>query len=498
MPNNKRIWKGKTQYKSQFRWTDEDGITHKSNTGWCDTKLEADKEAERLKKEKSKPVGKPRSAKKIETVFNEYMAELERNINDGELNNKSSTITMLERCNSIKNKYFPAELKNMMVKEVNPAFFRRWLEHINKQKISGHTVRSFKVVLQKFNKFLADNGYYSHYNMDVEIAIALGRVNLKPRKSGERKDRKVPTQLDIEDIANYYLDDLGKFRNFYYYTFFYFEFYTGMRVSETVALQWKNVDLREDYRVIHIINGINEKEKRNTALKRTEIGNYSTKNETSERGIVIFDKIYQLLLDYRNRYMTHYNLSEEETEECFVFPALKDPHKYAKHGKLLEELKRACEGAGIEELDNGMFRHGCATWLVAPKPLGMGYSAEQVFSHMGHCDSKMILDIYGKLEKQQITEKNKETFTDIYHPKENKDQEEIRKENEYRINLAQGNNKPAEQTMKMYRFMQELDHIREDGKHIFYYYEIDEEAIEKAGLREIYKDINFIKRDGKK
>ena len=254
MPKCKRKKNGTTQYRSTYRWKDENLIEHQTTTPWFDSKLEADTEAKRLSKVKGTPIGRSRSTKKVSTVFEEFKNSFEKEINSSALKNKSTVVSLYQRCNSIQKKYFPKELKETMIRDVNSAFFRRWLESMNKEKISGETIRSFKVVLQKFNKYLADTGYYANYNMDIEIAIALGRVDIKARKTGERKDRRVPTQNDIELLALHYSDKLGKFRNFYYYTFFYFEFYTGMRVSETIALQWKNVDLSPDNRVIHVVN----------------------------------------------------------------------------------------------------------------------------------------------------------------------------------------------------------------------------------------------------
>ena len=498
MPNNKRVWKGKTQYKSQFRWTDENGVVHKSNTGWCNTKLEADNEAERLKKEKNIPVGKKQSTKKVSVVFKEFINEIEKEANDNSLKNKSTQISLLQRANSINNSYFPEELKNKQVKEVNSAFFRKWLESMNKEKISGQTIRSFKNVLNNFNKYLANTGYYDKYNTDIEIAIGLGKVDIKPVKAGERKDRRVPTQNDIKALELHYVDKLGTFRNFYYYTLFYFEFYTGMRVSETVGLQWKNVDLSKDNRVIYVRNAINEKENRKTALKRTQIGNYSTKNETSERGVVIFDIIYTLLRDYRNRYKIHYKLKESEMDNCFVFPAMTNPRNYAKAKLWLAELYRACDGAKIKRFDNGMMRHGCATWLVAPSPDGLGYSPEQVYSQLGHCDSSMINAIYGKLQKNQMTQKNRIVFNDIYHPEENKEYLEEKKEKEDLLNYAKGNNEVPEIVYKLIRFTQEIERVNNSDNKVFYYYEMDEEALEKGGFKKRYPEIKFIKKEDDK
>ena len=498
MPKNKRVWNGKTQYKSQFRWTDVNGKVHKSNTSWCNSKLEADKEAERLKAGKSTKVDISKGSKKMLVVFDEFQESIQERVDNEDLKNKSSDISLLQRIKAMKTKgYIPDEIMKVAIKDLNTAHFRKWLETLNRAKMSGETLRTYKSVIQKFNKYLANNGYYTNYNTDIEVAIAIGRVEIKPRKQGSRKDRRIPTVADIEWIRRYYDDDLGKFRNFYYYTFFYFEFYTGLRVSESIALKWKDVDLSPEGRVIYVRNAINGKEKRSTALKRTEIENYSTKNETSERGVVIFDMIYQLLKDYKYRYRVHYKITEKEQEDCFVFPALRNPNNYASHNHLLEELKKACEGAGIEPLDNGMMRHGCATFLVAPPPDGLGYSPEQVYSQLGHCDSTMLNTIYAALEKAQMTRKNRVVFNRIYHPEEDAKEQEHIKELEDIFYRIQGNNKTAEEVGKLMRFMQEIERVNESNNKVYYYNSGDERFIKMMNFEEKYPDIKFEKKDWK-
>lgn len=490
MAKNKTKKDGKTYYRTNYRWVDADGTTHFTNTKWFPTKLEADQEAERLKKEKS--LWDNGKNKKVIDAYDAFTTNVEQQAFNDKLKNKSSLISLHQRLKSIKKNYFPQELQKVKVKEVDASFFRKWLEYMDAQEIAGETIRSYKTVLNKFNKYLATNGYYENYNKDMEITIALNRVEIKPKKTGKRK-RRTPTVADIEEIRRFYENDLGKFRNFYYYTFFYCEFYLGTRVSETIALKWADIDLRPEARVVYVRNAINGKEKRRIARKRTEVGNYSTKNETSERVVVIFDMIYQLLKDYKFRYRVHYKITEKEQEDCFVFPALTNPHNYASHNHLLEELKRACAGAGIEPLDNGMFRHGTCYFLVAPHPEGLGYSPEQVYSQMGHCDSSMINQVYSKLAKEQMARKNKITFNQIYHPEEDLKEKERNEELEWILKRVRGNNRAAEQVGKMYRFIMELERLGEGDT--YYYNDEDEDTINQ--LKDAYPYINFSLLDAK-
>jgi len=64
-------------------------------------------------------------------------------------------------------------------------------------------------------------------------------------------------------------DKIGQFTNLYWYTFWSVLYFTGMRVGELIALQWKNIDFDDgDYGtgVIYVTNAINHKEIRENVM----------------------------------------------------------------------------------------------------------------------------------------------------------------------------------------------------------------------------------------
>lgn len=97
--------------------------------------------------------------------------------------------------------------------------FRVWLNDINSKKLSGRTVRGYRTTLTKFNQYLGNNGYYTDPDLDRRIDTTISRQHIKPKSAGERKDRRIPTIQDIENIgAHYQLLGLENFKNFYWYT----------------------------------------------------------------------------------------------------------------------------------------------------------------------------------------------------------------------------------------------------------------------------------------
>ena len=159
MPQCKRKKDGKTEYRSTYRWKDENGVVHQTTTPWMSSKLEADQLANKLSSTKNLPTNRNKQNKKVGVVFDEYIQYVEKEAFDSRLKNKSSLISLYQRLNTINNQYFPKELQNTIVKDVNPSFFRSWLDSLNRKQMSGETLRTYKSAIQKFNKYLADMGY---------------------------------------------------------------------------------------------------------------------------------------------------------------------------------------------------------------------------------------------------------------------------------------------------------------------------------------------------
>ena len=102
MPKCKRVVNGKTQYRTTYRWRTIAGEIKQTTTPWCNTKLEANKMAEALIKEKegSKPADKER----VFVVFDKFVAELEEIVNDDSLRNKSTEIIFFQRARTLREK----------------------------------------------------------------------------------------------------------------------------------------------------------------------------------------------------------------------------------------------------------------------------------------------------------------------------------------------------------------------------------------------------------
>ena len=491
---------GKKEYKYRYYFV-ADGKKRDSETAWFGSLEKAKKEAEEQKAKKEKADRNKvtqRRDKKLITAYEEYL-ECLKIIADKE--NSGSDRGIYNVAKNIYSKHIPYTVQETKIKDLSIYTFRSWISDINrKDEVGGAYIRLCRHVLQKFNAWLSSNGYYIDEYQEETFELGIKRTKIKNSKVKNRELnglRKVLTIIDIQNITRYYIKQeygLGKFRNFYYYTLFFVLFYSGMRVEELVALQWKFIDLREGSRTISIRNAISQLEDLNHAIKRTKEGKYKTKNTTSIRTIPIFDFYYELLKDYKESYMYEYGVNREEIEECFVFPNLSkhDPHRYVRNRTVLAELKRVLEALGMDNTDLQMFRHSCATFLILPPPDGLGYTEEKVKDYFGHQDTSMLTKIYARLNQEQKAERMRHTFKEIYNPDETDERTAEEQMKEKLLDRIGGNNEREKAIARKYRIHNQIKKAVADGKKIYYYLEKDEKIVEEY-IEENGKEIEFVK-----
>ena len=419
------------EYRVRYLWKDANGKRRDSKTGWFLTVEEAVDKVEELKLRRnldSVSEYESRKDQKVIDVFSAWVYELEAKSERATTENTTSDRTYFKRAKTVKEKYMPEFIRNLRVRDLDEAKFRMWLNDLNNKELSGTTVRNYKMCIVKFNQYLGNNGYYSDPELDHRIDIGLARVPIKPKNAGERK-RRVPTVMDVENLVSYYQDmGLGEFKNFYWYTLWYTLFYSGLRISELIGLQWKFVDLERD--TLDIRNSISEREFKNNVQNRVKQEIYHTKNSKSERIIPIFAKYSQLLADYRKSFKHHFEIDEKTLQNSFVFPLVlyskEDLNDYQKQKNILRELDRVCKIQGIEKTDVQMMRHGCATWLVMDREDGgLGFSESQAKDYFGHTGDDLLRETYAKINKKQRARRTRTTFKSLMFDKPEEDPKEV-------------------------------------------------------------------------
>ena len=472
----------KTQYKCRYYYKSYDGARHDSETGWFYSKKEAEDEAKRLKSKKESDDWERHGnngEKLLCTVFGEFVNYLSDE-------NKTSTTTSFKSyfytASAIKNHYIPDKIARTKIKNITPTTFYNWLDYINKQdNIGGKYIRSCKLILSKFSEFLQVNDYYESITQNINNKSALKQVKIKNVDVHNKEKDKKRFWIDIEQLhklTNYYRHSLGEFKNFYWYTFFYVLFFSGMRVEEIVALKWKCVDFNDGS--ITIEDSITRMEESEKVYKRLKDGVKKTKNDDSVRTIPILNIYYTLLIDYCNSYKYQYNISIDEMQECFVFPNLvtKSPKEYQKHDNIANELQKVIKAQKLPKTDAQMFRHSCAYFLIEKPPKGLGFDRGNVYLYFGHSNENMLREIYGKFNKKQKTETLFANFGEIasFHKKsdEEKQRDEIIKKLTERV--MNGNEKESYNARKD-RIFAQIQFIIQNTDRTTYYYSLSDKPI---------------------
>ena len=394
------------EYKASYRFVDLEGNIRQSETMWCNSPslaLKLKKQALRQRKEDflmGKKQKKEINNKKLEELFLEFMDSLQKRIDlDNPNVQQGGKISELQSAKTIYNKYFPNNVRSIKIKDIVPSVFSKWLNYINNTKLSGKSVRKYKSALKSFNRYLDNEGLYLDEDLHDLIIIKMDNVKLKKKEEAKRFDRHTPTLEDLKKITAYYKAQekgLGRFRNFYWYTFWTVLFFTGVRPGELLGLRWCDVSFSSDEGTIKIRNAVNEKEKAETAVKRASIGAEFLKRTESKRTITMFAAYKQLLEDYQENLFIKF--PDTNKKYGFVFPRFnsrskKEKHFPQRHKNALNEIKKVCKEIDIPHTDVQMFRHGCATFLIRDKGLMM----EDMFNYFGHQDTTMLAKIYAEL-----------------------------------------------------------------------------------------------------
>ena len=415
----------KKEYKCSYRFMGIDGKKHQTETPWCETAEEAlrakeygiRQHEEELKRREAKKQASQKGT--VLKAFEDFVKDLNREADASNYQEQITGKMSLHRdANTLLKHYLPNDIGSIKLNKLSSSDFARWLTLLNTYKkamrgkdevLSGKTIRKYKGIILRFNNWLDAQGYYKVPEMVVLTELKLSRVKLKRKNVGGRNNRNYPTFDEFKQITDYYKgQNLGIYKNMYWYTFYTFLFYSGVRVSEAIGLKWSDIDFNAEdgLGVILIHNAIDAHERRDTVNKRIEKNITFTKNITSTRKITIWAAYRQLLMDFKEDSMYELKYTTEELENAFVFPNFnardtKNRKGYQHHNNLLRETDRVSKVLNLPKYDNQMFRHACAYFLILDQHL----SEDDVYRYFGHKDSEMLKTIYAKLSIDQNLEK---------------------------------------------------------------------------------------------
>lgn len=208
------------------------------------------------------------------------------------------------------------------------------------------------------------------------------------------KNRKFYSKEELNDL----LDAFKDFGNMKQYAFFRLLAYTGMRKSEVLALQWKDIDTFN--KELHV----------NKTLAVDEFGNViiqSPKTRASRRVISLDTETLSILnnwkLQQKEEYLKlGYNTSSKEQH---VFTTVKNT-LYIPN-TVNDWLRYILKKYNLPRITPHGFRHTHASLL-----LEAGESVKVVQQRLGHENSKVTLDIYAHITNN-APKKTGQDFADM-------------------------------------------------------------------------------------
>ncbi|WP_154649783.1 site-specific integrase, partial [Enterococcus faecium] len=217
---------------------------------------------------------------------------------------------------------------------------------------------------------------------------------LLPRKKEYEKNRKFYSKEELNNL----LDAFKDFGNMKQYAFFRLLAYTGMRKSEVLALQWKDIDTFN--KELHV----------NKTLAVDEFGKViiqSPKTRASRRVISLDTETLSILnnwkLQQKEEYLKlGYNTSSKEQH---VFTTVKNT-LYIPN-TVNDWLRYILKKYNLPRITPHGFRHTHASLL-----LEAGESVKVVQQRLGHENSKVTLDIYAHITNN-APKKTGQDFADM-------------------------------------------------------------------------------------
>ena len=336
---NKKTWKTKNGSKHYYEITYYENGKQKHRGGF-ESKIEAQLALKKVVTEKNTDIT-------IDLLYNQY---IDRHC---ALNCKTSTIDLYK---SYYNKHL-SRYSNIMAKDITKRHIENIVLDLKKLEISNKTINGIITFFQAILNYAVDNEYISSNPI------------LRYKKLPQTK--KSINFLDETQIKVF----LQEARKTKYYPFFATAIYTGMRRGELFALEWSDIDFK------------NNKIKVNKQIYR---GITQTTKTSKERFIDMCDALKNILIEHKKN-------TKILTKYVFYNKYGNPIHPYIMEDDYFHPIIKRCNEIldAENQIINFRFhdlRHSFATYLLS-KNVPVKYIQEQ----LGHSNARMTLDTYASV-----------------------------------------------------------------------------------------------------
>ena len=259
-------------------------------------------------------------------------------------------------------------------------------EMIGHYKLSGITPRTLNNMFSE----LRQQGYATSYirfirrviNASLSYAYDMQlikdnpclRVKVKSTEVDKYKQPKTITKGEFETII-----DSISYQCKYFRIPFYIGWYTGLRIGETLALTWDDIDF--DNKMINVT--------KTEGIAFGEIRTFTPKTPTAVRSVLIGDKLIKILKEWQafqiNQADKLKTVPPDKVCTRNSLIPIKDPN-------LKQQCKKLSEQTGIP-FSFHVLRHTHATILIQNN-----VNIKEVQTRLGHKNIQTTLDIYTHLQ----------------------------------------------------------------------------------------------------
>lgn len=284
---------------------------------------------------------------------------------------RKNTYELHER--NIKNHILPY-FKNIKITDIKPIMYQKFLNFLTDQGYSKRTVEIIHSTM--FNAF--------------SKAVIIGKLVKNPcygatiSKKNEKKKGTLEYMLS-EDIPKF-LQEAYKY-NYIYYIFFRTLIETGMRKGEAAALQWTDINLRENY--IDIKNTLDFSAKTADEL----FG--ETKTYESKRRISLGASLSAALQKHKKWQFENKQMLQDDYKHDLNLVFCRVDGNFLPKSTLFNAFNRILKRADINKMPIHALRHTHAVLL-----LESGADMKYIQERLGHKSMMVTADVYSHISKK--------------------------------------------------------------------------------------------------
>lgn len=261
---------------------------------------------------------------------------------------------------NMADKYILPRLGKVRINCMDERKMETFLTEIRKEKkLSAGYLRNICAIVIRAMKYMKKR---YHYEIMIPDHV------LPPDKHGERM---LPSETELAALETYLLHRAKE--NDYTCLGILIALYTGLRIGETCALTWEDIDLKEG--IIYVRKNIQRVKTPDGQTSSTEILFQTPKTSTSQRMIPVPPVLLTLLRD------------KAEDDNSYIIKGKKKP--WAEPRTLQYRFARILNQCGLEVFNFHMLRHAFATRCIAG-----GFDVKSLSEILGHSSIQITLNLY--------------------------------------------------------------------------------------------------------